>query len=224
MSSNDSPQKIFLKAAADAGDQAYRKAYEYAGTRRRAGAGAGAGTDGRTPRLADLAGERAASAGEKATRVARLVLRTAIAVAEDVVEGAGQLESVLAGQPADDPNASRSDNEGGAATSAPAPAALLPAVSPGRTTSAPVTIRNDSPDRVDAMRLRCGGLYGTGDVRIPGHHVKFAPVKIDVGPRGTADVTCTVNVPADAKRGHYTGLIEATGLTGVQLLVSLDVE
>jgi hypothetical protein len=218
MSSKNSPQNIFLKAAADAGDQAYRKAYEYATARR----GARAGADRRMPGLADLAGERAASAGDVARQVARLVLRTAIAVAEDVVEGAGQLESVLAGQPADDSNAPPPDDEGGVATMAAA--AVLPAVSPGRTTSVSVTVRNASPDTVDAMRLRCGGLHGSGDVRIPGHHVKFAPVQVDVVPRGTADVTCTVNVPADAKRGHYTGLIEATGLTGVQLLVSLDVE
>lgn len=220
MSSEDSPHKIILKAAADTGDLAYRKAYEFASARRGTAPGSGLRTSG----LAERAGEHAAGAGDLAMQIARLVLRTAVALAEDVVEGAGQLESVLAGQPSDDSNRHRpGDGDGDGAAMAPA-AAALPRVSPGGTTSVKVAVRNDSPDTVDAMRLRCGGLYSSGDVRIPGHRVKFEPVTVNVAPRATAEVTCSVNVPADAKRGHYTGLIEATGLTGVQLLVSLDVE
>ena len=47
---------------------------------------------------------------------------------------------------------------------------------------------------------------------------------LDVPPRSRVQVICQVkNVSASAKLGHFVGLIEARGLTGVQLLVSLDV-
>ena len=72
------------------------------------------------------------------------------------------------------------------------------------------------------MSLRCDGLFALAGRRIPGESVRFAPPTVDVAPRGTAQVECTVNVPATAKRGSYTGLIE-TGRTGVELLVSLTV-
>jgi hypothetical protein len=84
-------------------------------------------------------------------------------------------------------------------------------------------VRNDSRDMIDAMRLRCGGLFGADDLRVASLDVTFTP-PLDVPPRSRVQVICQVkNVSASAKLGHFVGLIEARGLTGVQLLVSLDV-
>ncbi len=215
MSSKDARSKIFLQVVSDGLDQAYRKRY---GT-----AGSGADADRRAAGLVDLANERAVGAGDLAVDVARLILRTGIAVAEEVVQGASQLDSVLAGKRGDSSGGRKPSPDDADTAASPPAAAMLPAVSPGRTTSVAIAVRNDSLDEVDDLRLQCAGLYGSSDVRIPGHQIKFEPATIDVDPESAEQVTCTVNVPADAKRGHYTGLIEAAGLSGVQLLVSLDV-
>ena len=218
MSSKERPQKGLIEAATELGDQVYRQVYERFSGR------AGADTADRAAGVVDAANERASGAVDLARDIAGLILRTAITIAEDVVEAAGQLESVVAGQPVGSPIVEPHESDDAVVTTA-APVALgLPDVSPGRTTSIPFDVRNDSLETIDAMRLRCGGLFGPGDVRIAGHYIKFAPVTVDVASHSVAKVTCTVDVPADAKRGHYAGLIEATGLTGVQLLVSLDVK
>jgi hypothetical protein len=200
LSSDQPPDKGIVETAADLGDQAYRQAYERVS-----------------------ASERASGAADLAKDIASLMLRTAITIAEDFVEAAGELESVVAGSPRDGATVEPHEPDDSAVT-VPAPVALaLPDVSPGDAASLPFDVRNDSLETVDGMRLRCAGLFGAGGIRISGPQIKFAPVTVDVAPHGTASVTCTVNVPASAKRGHYIGLIEATGLAGVQLLVTLDV-
>ena len=216
MSSKDARSKVFLQVVSDGLDQAFRTRF---------GTGC-AGPDGgrRTGGLVELANEHAAGAGDLAVDVARLLLRTAIAVAEDVVEGASQLDSVLSSQRGSGSGARKHRPGGADRPAGPPAAATLPAVSPGKSSSVAIAVRNDSLDQVDGLRLRCNGLYGSGDVRIPGRQIKFEPATINVDPGSAEEVTSTVRVPADAKRGHYTGLIEAVGLPGVQLLVSLDVQ
>jgi len=64
----------------------------------------------------------------------------------------------------------------GEATAAVAPVALvLPTVSPGGETSVAFEVRNDSRDMIDAMRLRCGGLFGADDLRVASLDVTFTP-------------------------------------------------
>jgi hypothetical protein len=84
-------------------------------------------------------------------------------------------------------------------------------------------VRNDSRDELDALRLRCGGLFGPGELRIGGQHIRFSPLTVDVKPTSIAEVTCSVETLPETKRGHYVGLVEAVGVPGVQLLVVLDV-
>lgn len=200
MSSSEPPKKGIVETATDLGDQVYRQAYERVS-----------------------ANERASGAADLAKDVASLMLRTAITIAEDFVQAAEELESVVTARPRDaETGEPHGPNEG--AAEAPAPVALaLPAVSPGNSTSMSFDVRNASLETVDGMRPRCAGLFGAGGVRISGTHIKFDPVTVDVAPQGAARATCAVSVPAGAKRGHYAGLIEATGLAGVQLLVTLDV-
>lgn len=156
--------------------------------------------------------------------VAQVVLHTATTAGEAILDGARALERLLDGT-GDGTGEGAGGADSGPGEAGPgAPVALaLPATSPGGTTSGSFRIRNDSLDTVDALRFRCGGLFGPGDLRITPARIRFDPPVVDVDPEGNAVATCVVAVPKSAKLGHYTGLVEPAGLSGVQLLVTLDV-
>jgi hypothetical protein len=168
------------------------------------------------PGLYVAADRRATDAADLAVDLGEIVLGAAVAIGEQVLDVARQLESRLG---------ERGGRPPGPQVEAGSPAAVLvlPTVSPGRSASAPFTVRNDSLETIDAMPLRCDGLFGAGGTRITGRRVSFRPSTVAVAPGGTADVQCVVDVLDTTKRGGYTGLIEAAGLPGVRLLVTLDV-
>jgi hypothetical protein len=212
MSSEKPSSKDVKAAATDLGRDEFRKAY---------GAAAGRGparARGRAPGLTDVASEGASGAADLAREVAGIVLRAAVGIGEQVVKAAGQLESVVV----DEPGGLTYEPRTGDAAPCEPPVLRLPAVSPGDTASKTFDVRNDSLDTMDAMRLQCDGLFAHAGARIPGKSIRFTPPTVDVAPKGSAPVECTVKVPAGAKRGSYTGLIE-TGRTGVDLLVALTV-
>jgi hypothetical protein len=224
MPSEKSTQQRLIETAAELGDQVYRQAYERIGGRAGASPGSAGGRSTDQPR------DPVSGSVDLAKDIAGLVLHTAATVAQDVADAAASLDSLVAehrhgSAAAEAPGASAAGpGAGDPAVAVSTPVALaLPAVSPGASTSMPFDVRNDSLETVDAVRLRCRGLFGPGDVRISGRNVKFAPVTVSVAPKSTVSVTCNVKAPEDAKRGHYAGLIEATNLAGVQLLASLDV-
>jgi hypothetical protein len=208
--SSEKPQSTpITPAAARLGEDELRR--QYADVARSPAAG------GSAPGVSDVAGEGVSTAADLARQVAGIVLRAAAGVGEQVVQAAGQLESVVGDAPA---RTSKYEPHAGATASGEAAVLRLGSVSPGATASKRFVVRNDSLDTIDAMSLRCDGLFALAGRRIPGESVRFMPPTVDVAPRATAQVECTVTVPATAKRGSYTGLIE-TGRTGVQLLVSL---
>lgn len=210
MSSSDNGQKGIIDMATDIGDRVYAQAYREVG-RRLSPAALRSATGGPA-----LANKCPANLVDLAQDVAALALHTAGQIGEVLVQAAGELESVVARHPPGRPGTQ-------APTTAASAGLVLPEASPGHTTSASFQVRNDSPGTVDAMHFRCGALFGPGDERIAGTRVKFFPLTMDVAPMGVAAATCTVDVPSQAKRTHYVGLIEASGLPGVQLLVSLNV-
>src|SRR4051812_32424287 len=168
------------------------------------------------PGIYVAADRRAGEAAEFAGDIGEIVLGAAVAIGETVLDVARQIESRLGerdGRP----------REPRAAGGSAAAVLVLPTVSPGRSASALFTVRNDSLETIDVMPLRCDGLFATGGAHIPGRRVSFRPATVGVAPRGTAAVECHVDVPDAAKRGSYTGLIEAAGSPGVQLLVKLEV-
>jgi len=193
-------------------------------------------------------GARSGTAGDLvalAQGVAQVVLHTATTAGEALLDGAKSLERLLEeadGGTAPGGAAARAAAPSGTAPAGTAPtgtaptgavpgepsaappvALALPATSPGGTASGAFRVRNDSLEMVDALRFRCGGLFGPGDLRITQARIRFDPPVVDVDPKGNAVTTCVVAVPKSAKLGHYTGLVEAAGLSGVQLLVTLDV-
>ncbi len=215
MPSDLPPDARFMQVAKDLVDRARREAFGASARGAAPGTGASETTGGTN--------DRASGAADLARTIAELILHAANQIAAGVVEGGEQLESVLARRPA---AASTGQSKGGGdhAGRVPAPVALmLPDVSPGQASSAELEVRNDSRDALDAFRVTCGGLFGAGGVRIAAQHVALNPPAVDVAPRRTVSVECKVTVPADAKRGHYIGLIEAPGSPGAQLLVSLHV-
>jgi len=182
-----------------------------------AGAASGSAAGSVPPRVADLANGTTSTLLGLAEDVVGLALHAAVQIGGSLVDAAGELEKVLG---RDGPMT----RDAGDGPTAAAPSALaLPDSTRGAQSHATFDVRNSGLDTVDAIGLRCSGLFATGDARIEGGHVAFAPSTIELLPGATATVTCSVEVPAKAKRGHYVGLIEATGLTGVQLLVTLDV-
>lgn len=211
MSSEKPASTPITEAATALGEEELRRAYADAGRTSAAG--------GSAPGVSDVASEGVSSAADLARQVAGIVLRAAVGIGEQVVQAAGQLESAVGDGPAGTP---KYEPHTDAAASREPVVLRLASVSPGAPAAKRFVVRNDSLDTIDAMPLRCDGLFALAGRRIPGESVRFTPPTVDVAPRGTAQVECTVNVPATAKRGSYTGLIE-TGRAGVQLLVSLTV-
>lgn len=224
MSGDERPiHQVVLQHVTDLGNHAYQAVADTigdAGRRigdRSTGSTAGGGasppaSDDQTKGMVDLANE-----------IVGMLVNTAAQIAERVVKAAGDVGTVVVNHPATGPLLAPLRTVGQAAV-APAVTSLhLPDVTPGRSTTATMELRNDSNDELDALRLRCGGLFGPGELRIGGQHVRFSPLTVDVRPTSIAEVTCSVETPPETKRGHYVGLVEAVGVAGVQLLVVLDV-
>jgi hypothetical protein len=166
----------------------------------------------------DMGSDLGADSLDLARDLAGLMFRTARTVGQDLLDAAGELEPLL-GDKGRVPQRSSGESVAG---SAPAALALTDAAA-GTTTSKEFLVRNDSLETLDALGLRCAGMFAAGGMRISSANIKFSPVTVDVLPRETANVSCKVHVPKATKRGHYVGLIEAVGLDDVQLLVTLDV-
>lgn len=162
-------------------------------------------------------------ANDLASVLVRFTTHLATQIAKEVVNAAGEVGSVVSKHPTVGAIAEPFRAATRVATE-PAPSVLvLPDASPGQTTSVPLVIRNDSLDNFDGVRLRCFVLLGPEGRSIPGANMSFSPPSVDVAPNSTETVTCQVTVPPDAKRAQYQGLIDAIGIGGVQLMVSLDV-
>jgi len=93
----------------------------------------------------------------------------------------------------------------------------------GEAVSGTLDLANTTIELHDAVRLRCGGLVGEGNERIPSSRIDVEPRQLDVQPGATTSVTVTVRVPPRARRGGYTGVLEVVGRPEVYALVSLEV-
>ena len=194
-----------------------------------AGYRAARGADG-SPDDDDAAGDARGDRGvtlhglvNLATEIAELAIRAVGKLAVDVTGAAAEFGALIARRVGDGSLSDPLRVPGAAGDPAPAQVLVLPDVSPGQTTAAQVTVRNDTLNMIDGMRLRCGGLFGPGEERILGYRLDFTPPVVDVRPGTSASVACSLAVPADTKRARYFGVIEAAGTPGLQLLVSLNV-
>ena len=219
MSSSKPPRMDITETARDRGARAYRRHYGRQAKRSSARMRADAGR--MVLGLADAGSERASDAADIVTDLGVLMLRTAVAVADDLIGAAGELESRLTGVSGDRRSGEPPESTGPVVSG---PSRLkLPDASPGGTAKADFVVRNDSLETVDALRLRCDGLFAPGGLRISGNNVKFTPSLVDVAAHTTKGVTCAVRVARSTKRGRYTGLIAATNWPDVELLVTLNV-
>jgi len=162
-------------------------------------------------------------ANELASLLVKFTTQIVGQVAKDLVSAAGEAGHAVMKHPAVSVIAEPFKSAAKVAIAPQSPVLTLPDASPGQVTSIPLEVRNDSLDSFDGVRLRCAALLGPGEVRIAGSSISFSPASVDVAPNSIVTVTCKVDLPADAKRAHYLGSIDAIGITGVQLLVQLDV-
>lgn len=162
-------------------------------------------------------------ANELATLLVKFTTQIVGQVAKELVNAAGEAGNVVLKHPAASALAEPFKSAAKATAAPQSPVLTLPDASPGQVTSIPLDVRNDGLDTFDNVRLRCRALLGPGEVRIAGSSISFSPVSVDVAPNSIVTVMCKVDVPTDAKRAHYLGSIDAIDITGVQLLVQLDV-
>lgn len=58
---------------------------------------------------------------------------------------------------------------------------------------------------------------------IPARAISFDPVSLNIGARQQAAVTIRVAVPAHSPPGEYSGLVQAAGLPGVKVVITVEV-
>ena len=202
-SENQAPKRV-VELVVGMGEQVRRAAY---------GDGARRGGRGTAPDVFNVANEGVAGATDIGRQIAGFAVRTAIEFGE-------LLESLIGDESRAEGRTSPSTDD---AATRQAVALALPSESPGMTTTASFDVRNDGYDTVDAMRLQCAGLFGEEGLTIPGGSIRFDPTVVEVGPRGTATVTCRVEVPRATRHGTYTGLITSPDRPGARMLVTLTV-
>jgi hypothetical protein len=95
---------------------------------------------------------------------------------------------------------------------------------PGQLIELSIGLVNDDPDEPAEVELFCTELLAGPDLRIPEARVRLLPSGLRLQPGGSADVVIRVDVPPDAARGSYVGLLRATNLDDLQAIVALRVE
>jgi len=94
---------------------------------------------------------------------------------------------------------------------------------PGQATEIPLELRNESERETQEFRIHCSDLTSPDGKRISARNIRFSPAKVSLDPDSTEKVSITVKVPKTAQIGHYSGIIQATGLEGFKAVLSLDV-
>jgi hypothetical protein len=103
------------------------------------------------------------------------------------------------------------------------PAFLLGRVAPGKAVSGTLDIANTGMEPFEGIQFRCNGLGGGGNDRIADSQIDISPRQLDVQSGWAVPVTVTVRVPATARLGGYTGVVEVVGWPELNALVSLEV-
>lgn len=96
-------------------------------------------------------------------------------------------------------------------------------VRPGAQANVLLTLQNREQTTA-TLRPVATDLLGSRGCAIPSGAVRFTPAVSSLNPGEDADLTITVNVPASATPGCYTGLIVVVGTEYLRALITLDVE
>ncbi len=87
-------------------------------------------------------------------------------------------------------------------------------VPPGGTAEIRTGLQNDGPNAVRVGFL-WGDLAAAPDSRIAASHLRISPEQVRLGPGGSVDLTAVLDVPLDARPGHYRVLVQATDNVGL---------
>jgi len=75
-------------------------------------------------------------------------------------------------------------------------------------------VQNDGANGVRVGFL-WGDLVAAPDSRIAASHLRFSPDQVRIGPGDSVNLTAVLDVPADARPGHYRVLVEAADNVGL---------
>jgi hypothetical protein len=112
----------------------------------------------------------------------------------------------------------------GTGTIEPAPVLSPPGpVAPGGTAQVVISLVNEDelPARIAFFST---GLIGDDGVHIPVDRVSFEPQELTLTPGTTGDVIVRVAVPAQTRRGVYSGLLRASQLDHLHAVLVVQVE
>jgi hypothetical protein len=84
----------------------------------------------------------------------------------------------------------------------------------GETTELIMGVINDDADKSVHIKAACADLVARPDRRIAAERIAFTPTELVLPAGGSADVVIRVDVPFDASRGSYSGLLRPTKLGG----------
>lgn len=97
------------------------------------------------------------------------------------------------------------------------------AVHHGAAFRVPMTVTNGTNRPLKGLTLRSSDLVSSKADRIPSGAVSFDPPRLDLARGARAVVTATIEVPADARPGSYTGRVYGPNHQGVETILSFSV-
>jgi hypothetical protein len=89
--------------------------------------------------------------------------------------------------------------------------------------TAEVWLRNDGPDDLGKVRLRCSDLLAHDGAVIPAHMLRFEPDIVPMPARSSRGVTVEVEIGDDVAPGSYRGMLLADGHPDVWLPIELAI-
>jgi uncharacterized membrane protein len=94
----------------------------------------------------------------------------------------------------------------------------------GATVSTTMSVENDGDEPVRGLAFVATDLLHSGGERLAGDRVRSDPAAVTIEPGGSERVTIVVDVPDEAAPGTYTGLLQATTMEHVRIVLTVRVE
>jgi hypothetical protein len=101
--------------------------------------------------------------------------------------------------------------------------ALAQPVRAGQSAELTMSVGNDSDTLTVDFSFRSSDLVSVSGDRISAKDVHFTPGKLTLPPRGGEKVKVSLHVPRETPPGTYAGLIQATNLTQLRAVLSVQV-
>lgn len=117
----------------------------------------------------------------------------------------------------------RTGGDGGGRDGSAIPAIESMAARPGERVSVSMALENAGAEAVEAVNFIASDLVTSSGLRIAASDILFEPAEVTIGPRSRTQVRISVQVPADARPGTYSGMLVASKLEQVRAVLSVPV-